>query len=605
MAFKNETVKEIRERADIVQIIGRRVALQQRGKRFVGLCPFHGEKTPSFSVSPEKGLYYCFGCHASGDVFTFVRESEGLDFPAAVRAVAKEVGIDLEPESPREAAKRKHDQAVARANEYAHAYFVTQLWSDGGARARAYLDARGIPERQAKKRRLGYGGAEGGLLAYLQAKKVPRELAEAAGLLSDGGRALFDERLIFPIVDAQSRLAGFGGRRLGDGAGPKYLNTREGPLFSKRTLLYGWEVAREAMRRTKRAVVVEGYTDVLALQRVEVEEAVASLGTAFTDEHAQLLARFVEEVVVVLDSDSAGEAASREATEKLLRAKLKVTVVPLPEGEDPDTFVRGSSVDAVRRVFENRRAAVEVFIERAFADRDGSIEARAEAAASLAPLMFAMPKGLQRDLYTARLAERVGVGVDQLERHLAQHRPKAPRRERPEARATPPGTKPEEGPPPDSYPPRGPPEAESPAPWDPKDVAMVRELLLYPQLRPRLRDLAEYANEGLGALLDSLATAEGPLADVLAEQIRDPRALRRLVTVVPYEGEDENERAQRTFDDVLDTLKSRYLDATRRDALRAFEEALARGEDTTDLERQIKDLTRTVRRLKRADQQRG
>lgn len=604
MAIRNETVKDIRERADIVQIIGRRVALQQRGKRFVGLCPFHGEKTPSFSVSPEKGLYYCFGCHASGDVFTFLRESEGLDFPAAVRAVAKEVGVELEPESPQEAAKRKHEQAVARANEYAHAYFVTQLWSDAGVRARAYLQERGIPERQAKKRRLGFGGSEGGLLAYLGAKKVPPELAGAAGLLAESGRALFDERLIFPIVDPQSRLAGFGGRRLGDGLGPKYINTREGPLFSKRTLLYGWEVARDAMRRTKRAVLVEGYTDVLALQRVEVEEAVAALGTAFTEEHAQLLTRFVSEVVLVLDSDAAGATASREAAEKLLSAKLKVTVVPLPEGEDPDTFVRGSSVDGVRRTLENRRSAVEVFIERAFAARDTSIEARTDAAASLAPLMFAMPNGLQRDLYIARLAERVGVGVEQLERHLAQHRPKPSRRERPApapsgtalapTRAAPPG----DGPPPEA-------REVPPRPWDPKDVAMVRELLLYPQLRARLSDLAEYANEGLGALLDSLATAEGSSGDVLREHIQDPRALRRLLTVVPYEGDDEHERAQRTFDDVMNTLKSRYLDATRRDAIRAFEEALARGEDTADLERQIKDLTRTVRRLKRADQQRG
>ncbi|MEL6547465.1 MAG: CHC2 zinc finger domain-containing protein, partial [Myxococcota bacterium] len=193
MAIRNETVKAIRERADIVQVIGKRVALQQRGKRFLGLCPFHNENTPSFSVSPDKGLYYCFGCHASGDVFTFIREIEGLDFPSAVREVAREVGMELEPESPEEAAKRKRSKAVAKANEYAHAYFVTQLWSDAGAQARAYLEERGIPERQAKKRRLGFGGPDGGLLAYLGAKKVPKELAAQAGLVSDSGRALFDE----------------------------------------------------------------------------------------------------------------------------------------------------------------------------------------------------------------------------------------------------------------------------------------------------------------------------------------------------------------------------------------------------------------------------
>ncbi|MEM6731304.1 MAG: DNA primase, partial [Myxococcota bacterium] len=374
MAIRGETIKEVRERANIVDVIGRRVQLQQRGKRFLGLCPFHNENTPSFSVSPEKGLYYCFGCHASGDVFTFIKETEGVDFPEAVRMVAREVGIELEPESPEEAAKRKRAQAVARANEYAHAYFQEQLWNETGREARAYLEERGIPEHQAKKRHLGFGGPEGGLLKYLEAKKVPNELAAKAGLVAESGRALFDERLVFPIADTQGRLAGFGGRRLGEGFGPKYINTREGPLFSKRTLLYGWGVARDAMRRTKRAVVVEGYTDVLALQRADIEEAVASLGTAFTEEHAQLLARFADEVVVVLDGDSAGEAASREATEKLLHAKLKVTVVPLPAGVDPDTFVRAHSIDEVRRAFESRRSAVEVFIERAFAERGASIE---------------------------------------------------------------------------------------------------------------------------------------------------------------------------------------------------------------------------------------
>lgn len=199
MAIRSETVRAIRERADIVEVIGRRVSLQARGKRFLGLCPFHSEKTPSFSVSREKGLYYCFGCHASGDVFTFVKEIEGLDFPSAVRSVAREVGIELEAESPEEAAKRKRLHAVARTNDYAHAYFETELWGENGARARDYLRERGIPERQARARRLGFGGLPGGLTAYLEAKNVPTRLQVEAGLLSDNGRVLFEERLLFPI----------------------------------------------------------------------------------------------------------------------------------------------------------------------------------------------------------------------------------------------------------------------------------------------------------------------------------------------------------------------------------------------------------------------
>lgn len=592
MAIRSETVREIRERADIVEVIGRRVSLQARGKRFLGLCPFHSEKTPSFSVSREKGLYYCFGCHASGDVFTFVKEIEGLDFPSAVRSVAREVGIELEAESSEEAAKRKRLHAVARTNDYAHAYFETELWGENGARARDYLRERGIPERQARARRLGFGGLPGGLSAYLEAKNVPNRLQAEAGLLSDNGRVLFEERLLFPIRDAQERTVGFGGRRLGEGPGPKYINTREGPLFSKRGLLYGWDVARETIRREKRAVLVEGYTDVLALQRASVNEAVASLGTAFTDEHAKLLARFAEEVIVVLDGDHAGEAASREASERLLRAELKVTVVTLPSGEDPDTFVRSRSVDDVRRSFENRRAALEVFVERAFEGQDNSIEARVEAAASLAPLFFAMPRGLQRDLYQARLAERVGVTVEQLERHLRRNAPRPDRKSQNAASVAPPPVDETSG------------QALEPL-WGSRDVSMLRELLLYPKLRSRFAELAEYAPQRLSRVLEVLARDEGSTRELLERLIADPKALVRLNAVEPYGGDDHDDRAERTFSDVLSTLKSQYLDATRHYAIQALDEAIARGEDTRDLERQIKDLTRTVRRLKRADHQRS
>lgn len=593
MAIPKDKVREVRERANIVDVIGRRVVLKQRGKRYLGLCPFHGEKTPSFSVSPDKGLYYCFGCHASGDVFTFVKEIEGLDFAGAVRAVARDVGIELEPESPEERARRKEAQAIARANDYAHAYFQAQLWGEAGAAARAYLEERGIPERQARKRALGFGGPVGGLLSYLGAKNVPQPLAEKAGLLSDSGRSLFDERLLFPILDTQSRLAGFGGRRLGEGHGPKYINTREGPLFSKRTLLYGWDVAQDTVRRTKRALVVEGYTDVLALQRAEHDGAVASLGTAFTDDHARLLKRFADEVVVVLDGDSAGAAASREAAEKLLRAELKVSVVPLPPGEDPDTFVRARSSDEVRRAIETRRPAMEVFIERAFEGNDTSVEARADAAASLSGLVFAMPKGLQRDLYVARLAERVGVTVAQLERHLQQNRPRPPRKERPVASQ------------PESTPTQ---RREAPASrpgLSDGDVSILRDVLLYPQLRVQLADLSEYAGEPLAQVLDGLAEQEGELGDLLPKLVSEPRNLERLASVVPYNGEDTDERARATFDGLKIALQARYLDATLQDARRSRAEASAAGEDTSDLDRQIRDLTRTVRRLKRPDQHRG
>lgn len=594
MGISKEQVREVRERADIVEVIGRRVALKQRGKRYLGLCPFHGEKTPSFSVSPEKGLYYCFGCHASGDVFTFVKEIEGLDFYGAVRSLAKEVGVQLSPESPQEEALRKETQAVARANEFAHAYFKAQLWGGGGTAARAYLEERGIPKGQTEKRALGFGGPPGGLVDYLAAKKVPKELSEKAGLFSDSSHSLFEGRLIFPILDTQGRLAGFGGRRIGEGAGPKYINTREGALFSKRQLLYGWEVAQDAIRRKKRAIVVEGYTDVLALQRAEHGEAVASLGTAFTDEHAQLLKRFADEVVLILDGDRSGANASREATEKLLRAELKVSVVELPNGEDPDTFVRGRSLDEIRRAVETRRPALEVQIERAFAGVDGTIEGRSEAATRLSGLMLAMRPGLQRDLYAARLAERVGVSVEQLERHLRRNRPKAPSPTRsPGEPAEPPGSEPAKP----SI------SSQKPQVLGDADVSILRNLLLYPQLWSSLAELSEYATEPLASVLDGLAEgADGDdfeLAEGLGRLIPDERSRVQLLKVRPYSGDDVENRAKTTFEGLRGALQARYLDATLQDVRRTRSYAHAAGEDTTDLDQQIRDLTRTVRRLKR------
>ncbi len=192
----SDKIEQIRSRADIVRIVGAHVVLKRSGKRYTGLCPFHSEKGPSFSVSPDKGLFYCFGCHARGDVFSFVEQMQGLDFPGAVRWLAKEVGVDVEPESPAEAQKRKTEEGVANCNRYALAFFQNALWAKGSDKARDYLRNRGIPEEQARERGLGFGGSPGALLQYLVAKKVPEDLAQRAGLLNDAGdRNLFDERL--------------------------------------------------------------------------------------------------------------------------------------------------------------------------------------------------------------------------------------------------------------------------------------------------------------------------------------------------------------------------------------------------------------------------
>ncbi|MBC7792843.1 MAG: DNA primase, partial [Clostridia bacterium] len=235
-----EKIEAIRARVDVLRVVGGHVQLKKQGRSYVGRCPFHSEKSPSFSVSPDKGLYYCFGCHASGDIFKFVQELNGVDFRGAVQILAKQCGIEVEPETPEQQKRRKLETGIAYCNTFADAFFKHALWAKGGERARRYLEERGIPESQAHERGLGFGGEQGDLLRFLERKNVKPGLAAKAGLLNEtGDRCLFDERLMFPIVDQHGRIAGFGGRWIGATNGadgerlrPKYVNTRESMLFS-------------------------------------------------------------------------------------------------------------------------------------------------------------------------------------------------------------------------------------------------------------------------------------------------------------------------------------------------------------------------------------
>lgn len=617
-------VEEIRQRADIVDVIGAHVVLKKKGQRYSGLCPFHGEKTPSFSVSRDKGLFYCFGCHAKGDVFSFVQRYEGLDFPAAARKLAERFGVVLEQESPELVAKKKSEAELVRVNEFALAFFTHQLWTERGLEGRRYLASRKIPEDFAKERKLGFGGAPGELLQYLDAKRVPRALAAKAGLLTDDGdRSLFDQRLIFPIHDLLGRLVGFGGRRLGEGSAPKYVNTRESPLFKKRMLLYGWDLAQHAVRRAKRVIIVEGYTDVLACQRAGFDEAVAALGTAFTSDHAALCARTATDAIVVLDADPAGERASRDVTERLLRAKLKVFFAVLPKGEDPDSVVRTRGVEALRRPIHGAGPAIETFMTQAFAKPNLSVEDKAKAATELAPLLAALGEGLERDLYFARLAGLVGVPRERLEQHLAPALAEATRLaqralQRSHEREKPPSaagtTSSAEGASPGSAGERGdttPSAAGLPTPAAPRraqqphasEIELLAELLLFPNLRPKFVDFIDYATEPLHELLTLLAGGEEDAAILAQRAGLEPKLVARLSrvpTVATLQDPEVEERAKRSFQDVLSRFKGRYLEGRLREKKQELAERAARGEDTQELMNEVRDLTRHTRRLKRA-----
>ncbi len=337
--INDRVLAELRSAADIVEVIGEHTKLKKAGRSWKGLCPFHNERTPSFNVDREKGLYHCFGCGAGGDVIHFVRQIDRLDFPEAVEALASRFGVAVPKRLSRGPRDDRREQLLAAAAA-AEKFYAAEL-SKPGNPAASYLTGRGVPEPLWQKLGMGYAPDSWDALARSQANAFPEALLIEAGLLQPRaeGKGVYDRfrnRLIFVLRDDRGRPVGFGGRVLDAAQEPKYLNSPETPLFQKKRTLYGLSQARESIRRQERVVLVEGYFDHLALLRAGVEETVASMGTALTPEQVEKLRRLSERVVLCYDGDSAGRAATRAAIALCLAQGLRVGVVRLPEGEDPD-----------------------------------------------------------------------------------------------------------------------------------------------------------------------------------------------------------------------------------------------------------------------------
>jgi len=349
-------VGEVKSRVNIVELIGRYVTLKPAGKGYKGRCPFHPDDTPSLMVSPEKGLWHCFGCGAGGDAIGFLMRIERLSFPEALARLAQEVGVELRGGGVR------NELLVACAA--AAEYFARELRAPAGKQAREYLLSRGIGEEEWKRWGLGYAPDRWDGLLKALARLGVDTLAEL-GLVVKGERGYYDRfrgRVMFTLRDDQGRPVAFAGRALGE-AGPKYLNVPNTPLFTKGTLLYGLDVAKEAIRRRGRAVLVEGYTDVISLHAAGFQEAVGSMGTALTEAQARLLARYTDRVVIAYDRDAAGSAASLRGMVILREAGLRVEVAQLPEGEDPDSLARGQGPEAVTEVLEGAKPFHRFFLD--------------------------------------------------------------------------------------------------------------------------------------------------------------------------------------------------------------------------------------------------
>jgi DNA primase len=344
----------LRDALDALEVVGEHVRLSQRGRRWIGLCPFHEEKTPSFSVDPERGLYYCFGCHAGGDVIDFVMRAEKRSFPEAVSQLARRFGVSLPERDPASAARHDAAERLRTVLEEAQAWFVAQLVGSSGDSARQELVRRGFaPDTWTT---FGFGWAPDDwrqLLGHLTRRHTEKAVV-AAGLAvvpERGGRPYdrFRGRVTFPIRSADGRLVAFGGRAVGDGE-PKYLNSPEGPLFAKRSTLFLLDRARRAIADAGEAIVVEGYFDALSLHRVGIDNAVATLGTALTADHARVLRRLAPRVLLCYDADEAGQRAAVAGSRVLLETGLEVAMLRLPEGVDPDDVVRSAGERGIREI---------------------------------------------------------------------------------------------------------------------------------------------------------------------------------------------------------------------------------------------------------------
>lgn len=414
-----QLVQAVRDAVDIVEVASDQTRLKRSGKRYLGLCPLHKEKTPSFSVDPAQGLFYCFGCGAGGDAIKLHMLLHGDDFPAAIEALAMRYGIPLP--SARERRGGKEGADLEAVLEEAAGFFREQL--ERSAEPRRYLERRQMPQELIERYGLGY--APPGWTTLLEAlhPRIPLAELEAAGLIGRSQKSgdpydRFRHRLVFPIRTPSGRLVGFGGRTLGDDRA-KYINTAETERFSKGRLLYGLDQAKRAIRESGRVLLVEGYFDVLGAAAAGIEWVVASMGTALTPEQARLLARYSDEVVVGYDADRGGEESARRALPILLAEGLAVRRPELPEGHDPDSLRLAEGAETVRRLVEEAEDAVVRELDRlAPSDVHRQPRRQAEAARAVAAIVQRIPDSILRYGYGRMAAERLGVPVELLWRRL-------------------------------------------------------------------------------------------------------------------------------------------------------------------------------------------
>jgi DNA primase len=596
MNFSPQVLDEIRARLDIVELVGQVVNLKRAGQHWKGLCPFHAEKTPSFTVNPKRGIFHCFGCGAGGDAFGFVMRHDRLGFPEAVRTLGERVGVELptkrEPDADSKFETLRHIMALASE------FYSRSLWQPEGVKGREYLERRGVDADAARRFGLGYA-PEGWnvLLTAMAAHGVtPDQLVQAGlALPRQTGGGFYDRfrgRLLFPIRDPQSRVIAFGGRALA-GEEPKYLNSPETPLYVKGQTLYALDMARSAMREKNRAIIVEGYLDCMMAHQHGFGETVAALGTAFTPAQLGLLRRHVDEVIALFDADAAGQKASTRIEEMMndtmdvqnlgwsvartgdfeRSGYFAIKVAVLPTGHDPDSLLRAEGAAALSTRIEAARPLLSVVLDRALGEEDLSTpRGRATAHARVALLLSKVQNAEEATAVSREAARRLGVDATQLwiEAQQLQGAKARGRRVERTGGATPPPALP-------------------PPTFAERDLLA---LLLHvdearAELLPVLED-TDVVHLGLRALLSALRQASGP-PEALMHQL-DGEAERGLLAAMLVEEREWGDAHSQVLE-----LRKRYHIRRRRERVRQVRETITRAQATGDpapprLEAELREL---------------
>ena len=419
MSYHQSAKEEIRRSADIVELVGQFVQLRKAGRNFVGLCPFHAEKDPSFTVNPERQTFHCFGCKKGGDIFAFWMEYHSATFPEALRDLAEryQVPISKDVDISGEKKKAAQKKTLFEINKKTAAYFQGALsHSSRGTTCRNYLNGRSVSKEIIAEFQIGYAPDEwDGLVGVLRNQNIDLDMAVQAGVIipkkNGGYYDRFRGRVMFPIFDLRQQVVGFGGRVLDDTL-PKYVNTPESPIFHKGEMLYGLHASHKAIREKNRAVIVEGYMDWLALRKHGLNEAVATLGTALTPRHVRRLKGYAKEAVIVFDSDEAGKTAVLKSLPVFSNEGLSARAVVLPDGHDPDSFINKNGLARFLELLGRATPMFEFYLEQKLAQIASDVEGKVQVLEEMFPVLSELRTSTHRSLYVQRLSERLGVKED-------------------------------------------------------------------------------------------------------------------------------------------------------------------------------------------------